>query len=438
MTSFTGLAFLLLFLPCLLIFYYVPIKNIKYKNVILILFNLAFYILDEPLNIFLLLASILVNYLFVYLHYLSKKNIFTIIAIVLNVAILVFYKYSNQSLPLGISYYTFMMISYDVDIKDKPKLMDLLLYISFFATIISGPITKYSNFVDQIENREISKENLFIGIRRFAFGIIKKILIADNLSFLVDKCFYNIDELTTALAWIGAIAYTLQLYFDFSGFSDMTIGLARIFGFKLQENFNYPYIATSISDFWKRWHISLTKWFTNYIYIPLGGNRVSKLRNIFNIIVVWFVTGIWHGNGYTFLVWALINCVFQLLEKNTNLKNMPKGIGHIYTMLIVIISWCMFKSSSLSDAFNYIGIMFGRCNNGFINYEVVNVLKGYYLPLILGILFSLPIYEKYKESNLYRNNISNIMVQVAIYILLILAIASEMGFNFSASLYQGF
>ena len=438
MTSFTSLAFLLLFLPCLLIFYYAPIKDIRYKNIILILFSLGFYILDEPINIFLLLASILINYIFVYLYYLSKKKIFNIIAIVLNVAILVFYKYSNQSWPLGISYYTFMMISYVVDIKDKPKLMDLLLYISFFATIISGPITKYSYFVDQIENREISKENLFIGIRRFAFGIIKKILIADNLSFLVDKCFYNIDELTTVLAWIGAIAYTLQLYFDFSGFSDMAIGLARMLGFKLQENFNYPYIATSISDFWKRWHISLTKWFTNYIYIPLGGNRVSKLRNIFNIIVVWFVTGIWHGNGYTFLVWALINCIFQLLEKNTNLKNMPKGIGHIYTMFIVIISWCIFKSNSLSDAFNYIGIMFGRCNNGFINNEVINVLKGYCLPLILGIIFSLPIYEKYKESNLYRNNISNIMVQVTIYILLILAIASEMGFNFSASLYQGF
>ena len=438
MTSFTSLAFLLLFLPCLLIFYCAPIKDIRYKNIILILFSLGFYILDEPLNIFLLLASILVNYLFVYLHYLSKKKIFIIIPIVLNVGILAFYKYSNHSLPLGISYYTFMMISYDVDIKDKPKLMDLLLYISFFATIISGPITKYSNFVDQIENREISKENLFIGIRRFAFGIIKKILIADNLSFLVDKCFYNIDELTTVLAWIGAIAYTLQLYFDFSGFSDMAIGLARMLGFKLQENFNYPYIATSISDFWKRWHISLTKWFTNYIYIPLGGNRVSKLRNIFNIIVVWFVTGIWHGNGYTFLVWALINCIFQLLEKNTNLKNMPKGIGHIYTMFIVIISWCIFKSNSLSDAFNYIGIMFGRCNNGFINYEVINVLKGYCLPLILGIVFSLPIYEKYKESYLYKNNVINVVVQVAVYILLILAISSELGFNFSASLYQGF
>jgi D-alanyl-lipoteichoic acid acyltransferase DltB (MBOAT superfamily) len=296
--------------------------------------------------------------------------------------------------------------------------------------------------IGEIQGRNESFDLFCTGFYRFAVGLIKKVLIADQISLIVSSCF-DCESLSVASAWIGAIAYTLQIYFDFSGCTDMAIGIGNIFGFNFTENFNYPYTAVSVSDFWKRWHISLTKWFTKYIYIPLGGNRVSKSRHILNIAVVWLFTGIWHGANWTFIIWGMLYCVFLLLEKYTKLKSFVEShklIGHIYTMLVVVLLWVIFRAGSAADAIRFIGNMFGFGATSFCDNATKDLLMSSLIPLVIGAIFALPIKDKIYGISTKCEKAFKPIFTVIIIVLSILAICCcvSMGSNESVALYANF
>jgi alginate O-acetyltransferase complex protein AlgI len=284
------------------------------------------------------------------------------------------------SLPIGISFFTFQLMSYLFDIyyqKAKAQRNPLYvgLYISLFPQLIAGPIVRYEKIASEITNRKESYDDVVSGMQRFVYGLAKKVLISNYVAQIADNTFdYMAGNTTVALAWLGAVCYTFQIYFDFSGYSDMAIGLGRMFGFHFDENFNYPYIADSVTDFWRRWHISLSSWFRDYVYIPLGGNRVSKSRWICNLFIVWLLTGIWHGANWTFVVWGLLYFVILLIEKMTGFTKKFGPFSHIYTMLVVIIAWVIFRADNMSAALVYIGNMFGLGATGLWDSAVTNYL----------------------------------------------------------------
>ena len=385
---FSSLVFLFTFLPITLIVYYVV--PWKIKNIVLLIASLIFYAWGEPVYIILMLLSITFNYFmgrdidFNHEQPVKRKRSL-ILAVVVNLFILGFFKYyiffvqtinnifsinipyRELALPIGISFYTFQTLSYIIDVymgkvEVQKNILNFGLYVSLFPQLIAGPIIKYIDVANQIEHRKLSLDYFGSGTMYFIRGLAKKVLLANNIGLLhttiVGMEFGKISVLT---AWLGAIAYTLQIYFDFGGYSDMAIGLGRMLGFNFMKNFDYPYISQSITEFWHRWHISLSTWFKEYVYIPLGGNKVSVPRHILNILIVWFLTGLWHGASWNFVVWGLYYGILLLIEKyflKKYIEKMPGILQHIYLMIIVIIGWVFFFSPNMGYAAKYIGCMF--------------------------------------------------------------------------------
>ncbi|NEQ48862.1 MAG: MBOAT family protein [Leptolyngbya sp. SIO3F4] len=390
---FSSLIFLFVYLPVVLIGHYVW-KHRGWQNTFLLFASLFFYTWGEGERIYLMALSILVNFYFglgierATSH--ARKTTYLTIAVVLNLLMLTIFKYTNFlvenvnallsvgdiepleetriPLPIGISFYTFQALSYLVDVYRRQSaaqrnIIDLGLYISLFPQLIAGPIVRYHDIADQIRQRVPDLPLFVSGIRKFCIGLGKKVLIANNLAPVADYVF-GLPEggYSTALAWLGIIAYSMQLYFDFSGYSDMAIGLGRMFGFRFLENFNYPYISRSIKEFWRRWHISLSHWFRDYLYISLGGNRISIRRTYFNLILVFFLTGLWHGASWNFVVWGLFHGLFLILERLGLDRLLAKGgrvVQHGYTLLVVVVAWVFFRSEEFSFSLDYIATMFG-------------------------------------------------------------------------------
>lgn len=430
---FSNLIFLCLFLPLTIILYYLSPK--KLKNYSLLLASLFFYSWGEPQYIFLMLISIVMNYFFGLMVYKYKENghlkrSILFLTVVSNLGILGYYKYSGflveninsifhlnielapLSLPIGISFYTFQALSYVIDISRgdgevQRNPFNLALYISLFPQLVAGPIVRYNLIADQIGNRVHSWNLFYEGIVEFVIGLAKKIIIANQMAIIADQIFARQpDGLSGSIAWIGIIAYSLQIYFDFSGYSNMAIGLGKMFGFTFPVNFNYPYISKSISEFWRRWHITLGSWFRDYVYIPLGGNRVSKWKLYRNLFIVWFLTGLWHGASWNFIVWGLFYGLLIAIERagfGDVLKRTPNFVQHCYVILMFLIGWVFFRSETFTDAIHYLVAMFSFGGDfAFWNKEVVFYIKQYWLEFTIAIIGATPLMKnlvsKTKES----------------------------------------
>ncbi|MFR4162896.1 MAG: MBOAT family O-acyltransferase [Paraclostridium sordellii] len=417
---FSSLVFLFVFLPLIIFIYY--ISKDKYKNYLILTASLFFYAWGEPIYIVIMILSIGVNFIFGKKvckdNIGSNRKIWLVMSIIFNISMLGIFKYTGFfieninrvfknnitdpgiALPLGISFFTFQAMSYVIDVyrddaKVQKNLLHLALYISLFPQLVAGPIVRYQTVADQIENRKHTMQKFENGVSRFIIGLSKKVLLSNSLGMLADSVFNTqIYELTVLSAWLGIIAYSLQIFFDFSGYSDMAIGLGNMFGFEFLENFNYPYISKSASEFWRRWHISLGSWFKDYIYIPLGGSKKGKLRNYINLFIVWFLTGFWHGASWTFIAWGLYFGILIAMEKAFLGKILDKihpPISHLYLVLVVMIGWIFFRSNSFTYAFNYIKLLFGLDNNLLYNNLTIMYLNDYSYILILSVIFSVPI-----------------------------------------------
>ncbi len=416
---FSSLTFLFYFLPLTAVCYYIlPFR--LWRNLILLVASLLFYSWGEPKLIFLLVFEVLFDYVMTLLMDRSKKGrkLLMILTVEIDILLLVCYKYTNFfvtllndvfhtsietleiSLPVGISFYTFQMISYVVDVyRKKAKVqknpLNLLLYVSMFPQLIAGPIVRYETIEEEIEKRKESFEKFANGLRRFILGLGKKIIFANSFAVVSDHIFREVpmNEYTSTLCWLGAISYTLQIYFDFSGYSDMAIGLGSMFGFTYPENFNYPYIASSITDFWRRWHVSLGSWFRDYVYIPLGGNRVAKWRWFLNIFIVWLLTGFWHGASYNFILWGLYFGVILVIEKLFLLKVLKRAyvLRNIYSLLLIVIGWVIFNCSSIEQIRLFLSAMFSGIPR--FSIEMMNELNYAYLIIyyLAGIILCTPL-----------------------------------------------
>lgn len=457
---FTDLIFLFCFLP-ISILLTKQIRNIKLQNILLVVFSLLFYAWSNPIYVVLLILSILWNYFTAFELEAQDdektKKILLIVSVVVNLFILGFYKYTGflmdilhiQSnlkiaLPVGLSFFTFSELSYIFDVynsKSKPQKNIILftLYVSFFGKISMGPIVSYHEMEDQLTNRTFSKAQYASGMVLFSKGLIKKVLLADQLSYV-----YSIlqNNTSTLGVWLLAICYMLQIYFDFSGYSDMAIGLSRFFGFDFKPNFDHPYTATSVQDFWRKWHISLSQWFRDYLYIPLGGNRVDKNTYIRNIFIVWFCTGLWHGANWTFILWGLYYGCLLLLEKfflREKLEKLPKPISHIYTLLVVLIGWVFFMSPNITTAFTTLGKMIGIGATTFANNQAKFMLKSYFLLFVLAILLSTKVYDRIQIFVYNQYKMKAVYTTWTIYIiLLIVCIAFIVGGTYHSFLYFAF
>lgn len=433
---FSSIPFLFYFLPCVLILYLIAPKCLK--NTVLLLSSLVFYAWGEPRYVIWMLLAITLGYIFGLLieRFKEKKRIsklFMILSVASSLAMLGYFKYVDFfignfnaitglsvpllkiALPIGISFYTFQILSYTVDVyrgdvAAQKNPIDLAAYVALFPQLIAGPIVRYSDVAEQLKSRTHSFEKTALGARRFMIGLGKKILIANILGELCDT-FRASDDKSVLFFWLYAVAYSLHIYFDFSGYSDMAIGLGKIFGFDFLENFNYPYISASITEFWRRWHMSLGSWFRDYVYIPLGGNRVSRLRHLFNIFVVWMLTGFWHGAAWNFIVWGLFFAVLLMVEKLWLLKYLKKSrvLSHIYVAILIIISFVIFDASSMGQAFSYIGSMFGAGGYPLVSTEFLYYFRSYGVVLILGIIGATPLPKKLWNRIAATNIGSNIM-----------------------------
>lgn len=414
---FSSITFLFYFIPCVMILYFVTPRRLK--NSVLLLSSLLFYGWGEPKFLIFMLLSIIQGYVFGILieRYGGQKlsKIFFAVSVFFSLCLLGYCKYADFfianfnsitgmsipllkiALPIGISFYTFQILSYVADVfcgkaAAQKNFINLAAYIAMFPQLIAGPIVRYSDIARQLENRNHSLGGIAIGIRRFIIGLSKKILIANTLGELVLD-FKASDEKSVMFYWVYAVAYTLHIYFDFSGYSDMAIGLGRIFGFHFSENFNYPYISGSITEFWRRWHISLGTWFRDYLYIPLGGNRVKKTRWLFNICVVWMATGLWHGAEWNFVLWGALFAVLLMGEKLWFLKFLKKMrlLNHIYVILLVIISFVIFDAENIKAACSYICAMFGAVDMPAVSFESIYYLKSYAVIFVLAIFGATPL-----------------------------------------------
>lgn len=381
---FSSMAFLCAFFPVVFLLYYV-VPGIRTRNILLIIASLFFYAYGEPVYVILMLASTLENYLLGRLIEGSEgggKKFWMIITIAANLGMLGVFKYADMfigtangifdlslklpgiDLPVGISFFSFQAMSYVIDVyreevKAQKNYLNILLYISFFPQLIAGPIVKYHDIQEQIVRRSADAEEIAKGIRRFAIGLGKKILISNTAALAADAVFsLSSGEVNILSAWTGALAYMMQIYFDFSGYSDMAIGMGHMFGFTFQENFRYPYISVNIQEFWHRWHISLSTWFKEYLYIPLGGNRKGRVRTCVNKLIVFFTTGLWHGASWTFVVWGMFHGLFLLLEEWLPVKKLPRALGHVYTFLVVCIGFVIFRADTLAQGIHMTGQMF--------------------------------------------------------------------------------
>lgn len=472
---FSSLTFIFYFLTCCIICYFIiPKKYKKIKNFILLLFSLIFYSWGEPKYILVMLITILVSYIFGLLinHFNINKNnkaklILFIIFIILILSSLFYFKYinffieninnifkiniksQNIILPIGISFYTFQILSYIIDlyrgkIKVQKNILDLSLYISFFPQLIAGPIVTYETIENQLYERKESLDKIISGIERFIIGLGKKIIIANNMAIIADSVFNSLilDKLPSFILILGVIAYTFQIYFDFSGYSDMAIGLGKIFGFEFLENFNYPYISKSITEFWKRWHISLTTFFREYLYIPLGGNRVKKYRWIFNMFIVWLLTGFWHGAAWTFIIWGLYYFILLILEK-TILKNIlnkiPNFLKFILTFTLINVGWVIFRANNINDIFIIIKNIFYNSSSipitEFLNNNI-NIISA--LPyIIFAIIFSNNIMLKI-NTKLENNKLYNIVRKIVIITIFLICICFLVSSQYNPFIYFRF
>ena len=457
---FTDLIFLFCFLP-ISVLLTKRIRNIKLQNILLVVFSLLFYAWANPIYVVLLILSILWNYFTAFeleaQDDKKTKRILLIVSVAVNLFILGFYKYTGflmdilhiQSdlkiaLPVGLSFFTFSELSYIFDVyngKSKPQKNIILftLYVSFFGKISMGPIVSYHEMEDQLTNRTLSKAQYASGMVLFSKGLIKKVLLADQLSYV-----YSIlqNNTSTLGVWLLAISYMLQIYFDFSGYSDMAIGLSRFFGFDFKPNFDHPYTATSVQDFWRKWHISLSQWFRDYLYIPLGGNRVDKNTYIRNIFIVWFCTGLWHGANWTFILWGLYYGCLLLLEKfflREKLEKLPKPISHIYTLLVILIGWVFFMSPNITTAFSTLGKMISIGTTTFANNQAKFMLKSYFIIFVLAILLSTKVYDRIQIFVYNQYKMKAVYTTWTIYIiLLIVCIAFIVGGTYHSFLYFAF
>ncbi len=428
---FSSPIFLFLFLPVVLTGYFL-LPRLWLKNLWLLAFSLVFYAWGEPVFIQLALASTLMNY------FLGRwvdrteepywRKFAVGMAIALNLGMLVFFKYANFVvnnlnallekfnappiqiphilLPVGISFFTFHALSYVVDVyrrkwKAASNPCDVALYIFFFPQLIAGPILRWSGIAPQLAQRGVTVAKFADGIRRFIIGLGKKMILANAVAVPADQIFaLPGQELTPGLAWLGAICYALQIYFDFSGYSDMAVGMGKMFGFQFLENFNYPYVSQSVRDFWRRWHISLSSWFRDYLYIPLGGNRVSERRNYINLILVFFLCGLWHGASWTFVVWGLYHGIFLVAERTrfgSFMDGLPRPFRHAYALLAVLIGWVLFRADSLEHALTFSSTMFGFEQDSSIKQPLAGYLTYHVmLALIAGIVFSAPVWPSFK------------------------------------------
>lgn len=425
---FSSLIFLFFFLPAVLFCYYiVPTRFIRARNMVLLLFSLFFYFYGEPKLIIMLVLSILMNYLFGLSMRSRYRKSLLIFCITANLTLLGVFKYLNFFIrtadgllglniqltsivmPIGISFYTFQALSYVIDVyrREVPPQHDpfsLALYVSMFPQLIAGPIVRYHDVNEQLAVRSHSVAQFSDGISRFVFGLSKKVLLSNVFAQIADGIFaYQPAELSTAAAWLGAIGYTLQIYFDFSGYSDMAIGLGKMFGFTFLEDFNYPYISRSVTEFWRRWHISLSTWFRDYVYIPLGGNRCSPARHICNLLVVWTLTGFWHGANWTFMAWGLYFGILLILEKkflSRLIERLPMILRHVYALFFIIIGWVFFRSDSMNLAMQYIGRMFS--SNVPVNGFVTEYLIRFWPYLLFGVVLSAPVFPRLTNTRAWR------------------------------------
>lgn len=453
---FASSIFIFIFLPLLLLLYYTVFRKFRLgQNILLLIASLIFYAWGEPKNVLLMIFSILINYTFGLLvdKFREKKAVARLIitlTAVVNLGILFVFKYlaftfkninsigglnlsvPNIVLPIGISFFTFQAMSYVIDVyREKGEAqknpLNVGLYISFFPQLIAGPIVRYETVAYQIQHRVETFDNFSTGVCRFIMGLSKKVLISNTMGVVADYAFdMPQSELTVVMAWVGAIAYSLQIFFDFSGYSDMAIGLGKMFGFDFLENFNYPYISKSVSEFWRRWHISLGTWFRDYVYFPLGGSRVkSKARLVFNLFVVWTLTGIWHGANWTFMCWGLMYFVLLTIEKLIGWeKKYPDKmviLRRIYTLFFVLMGWVLFRADSITDACGYISTMFGSgqlIDDGTIYYTL-----NYIVYFVIAILISTPIF-KIISSKVNGNNPAIVVIStVGLFVMLTLSVS---------------
>lgn len=410
---FSSIIFLFMFLPLFLICYFIP-KNIRVKNVVLLIFSLFFYAYGEPYYVFLMLFMIIINYYLSIAMDRKKSKFIFIFLLILNLLSLFSFKYLNfcinninslfnlsinnvnLTLPIGISFYTFQILSYVIDVyKGKvcvqKSFINLACYVSAFPQLIAGPIVRYTDIEKELNDRKTSFDDFYEGIKRFITGLSKKVLIANNVSFVCDRIFgFGIISTGFIGIIIAIISYTIQIYFDFSGYSDMAIGLGRMCGFHYSENFNKPYLASSVTDFWRRWHISLSSWFRDYVYIPLGGNRVSKVKFIRNVLLVWLLTGLWHGDSWNFIIWGLYFGILLLIEKFFFRNNKAKIYNHVITMLIICLGWLLFRVESIDSLLTSIKALTFRYGLGDINalYYLGIFSFRYILAFIFGIILS--------------------------------------------------
>lgn len=385
---FSSTIFLCVYLPLVLLGYYICPK--KGRNLFLLIVSLVFYAWGEPKYVFLMIFSILVNYIFGRLmdkHRENKKRLklMLVLSVVIDIGLLSVFKYTdfiitnvnaifganfdllNIALPIGISFYTFQAMSYTIDVyrndvRVQKNLIDFGMYITMFPQLIAGPIVRYADVQDQLAERSVTTADFSEGVMRFVVGLGKKVLLANQMGAVWSEIYALGGDVSALMAWTGAIAYTFQIYFDFSGYSDMAIGLGRMFGFKFPENFRYPYQSVSITDFWRRWHITLSTWFKEYLYIPLGGNRCGLARQALNLLIVWSLTGFWHGAGWNFVMWGLYYFVILFIEKLFLLKaldKLPKLFRHVYALLLIVIGWVIFASDDVGVLLPYLGSMFG-------------------------------------------------------------------------------
>lgn len=441
---FSSLFFMFMYLPIVLGVYYVT--PLKFRNIFLLLANLLFYGFGEPIYICIMIFSIFVDYTHGILveKYRDRDKIaryFVIQSMVINLGVLTFFKYLDfiiinlkqiipalngiepmgLALPIGISFYTFQTMSYTIDIyrqdaKAQRSIVDFGVYVTLFPQLIAGPIVKYKDVAKQLKERTHSVDQFAAGVRLFTLGLFKKVMLANNIGMLWDV--YKAQEIANISvvgSWLGITAFAFQIFFDFSGYSDMARGLGRMLGFEFMENFNYPYISKSITEFWRRWHISLGSWFREYLYIPLGGNRRCPYRNV---LIVWFATGLWHGAEINFILWGLYFGFIMLLEKKFLYKiieDVPSVIAHIYTIVIVWVSWALFAvEGNGSQALRYITNMFGIGAKNFIDTDTIYYLTNYKIVLLLCTIFSIPVFKKINISEHDKDVVAPFLIVIAL------------------------
>lgn len=456
---FSSIVFLFSFLPAVMILYY--LLPVRFRNVILLLASLVFYAWGEPVYLFLMLLSILFNYfsgLDIARNLQDKRAAkrSLVFNLIINLAVLGFFKYEGfvldtlngilpvhisyhaLPLPIGISFYTFQILSYIIDVyrgnvKVQTNLPNFALYVTMFPQLIAGPIVQYADVDEQLASREVSRTKFGEGSMYFIRGLAKKVLLANTSGMIFTEVSGlakgNIAVMT---AWLGAFAYMFQIYFDFSGYSDMAIGLGKMFGFEFNMNFNYPYVSKSITEFWRRWHISLSSWFRDYVYIPLGGNRVSKIKHIRNLLIVWFLTGLWHGAAWNFVAWGLYYGVILIIEKyllSPVLDRLPDVVRHIYSIVLVVIGWVLFFSSSFGQVADYIRVMFGAGAHGFADRESMYLLTSNLILWLILIFGSTPLvhfrYEHMLRTKKWNTTIINSVVYAALFIVCIAYLVTE-------------